>query len=69
MCLQRCLSPGACEHASSGFLHVSKFSSGVGASGDYELRFRDGTSRMGVSEQCGIGTTFSAADFFRVRSG
>jgi hypothetical protein len=47
---QRCLSPGACEHASSGFLHVSKFSSGVGASGDYELRFRDGSIEKGRFE-------------------
>jgi hypothetical protein len=47
---QRCLRPGACEPVSSGFLHVSKFSRGVGASGDYELRFRDGSIEKGRFE-------------------
>jgi hypothetical protein len=39
----RCLKAGSCELATSGFLHLSKFSRGVGASGDYELHFRDGS--------------------------
>ena len=47
---QRCLRPGACEPASSGFLHVSKFRKGVGASGDYQLRFRDGSIEKGSFE-------------------
>ncbi len=47
---QRCLRPGSCELASSGFLHLSKFSRGVGGSGDYELRFRDGSIEKGRFE-------------------
>ena len=47
---QRCLRPGVCEPASAGFLYVSKFRSGVGASGDYELRFRDGSIEKGHFE-------------------
>ena len=47
---QRCFRPGSCEIASSGFLHLSKFSRGVGGSGDYELRFRDGSIEKGRFE-------------------
>jgi len=47
---QRCYSPGSCEFASSGFLHLSKFSRGMGGSGDYELRFRDGSIEKGRFE-------------------
>jgi hypothetical protein len=47
---QRCLRPGSCEFASSGFLHLSKVSRGVGGSGDYELRFRDGSIEKGRFE-------------------
>ncbi len=43
----RCLGPGSCEAATSGFLRLSKFSRGVGASGDYKLRFRDGSFEQG----------------------
>lgn len=47
---ERCLRAGFCESASSGFLHVSKFSRGVGSSGDYEFRFRDGSVEKGRFE-------------------
>ena len=38
----RCLSPGQCDAATSGTLHLTTFSPGKGASGDYELHFQDG---------------------------
>lgn len=43
----RCLRPGACAVATSGFLRLSKFTRGVGAHGDYELHFQDGTVEKG----------------------
>ncbi|HKI26211.1 MAG TPA: hypothetical protein VKA07_07790, partial [Candidatus Sulfotelmatobacter sp.] len=33
---ERCLKPGSCEAATSGFLHLLKLSPGAGGSGDYE---------------------------------
>ena len=38
----RCLRPGQCDAATSGTLHLTTFSPGKGASGDYELHFQDG---------------------------
>jgi hypothetical protein len=38
----RCLSLGRCDTATSGTLHLTTFSPGKGASGDYELHFQDG---------------------------
>jgi len=46
----RCLRAGSCEAATSGFLNLSKFSRNVGASGDYELHFRDGSIETGRFE-------------------
>jgi len=43
----RCLKPASCETVTSGPLHLSKFSRGVGASGDYELHFQDGSLERG----------------------
>src|SRR5882762_5532609 len=43
----RCLRPGRCEAATSGTLHLSKFSEGKGASGEYELHFQDGSVEKG----------------------
>jgi hypothetical protein len=40
---QRCMSRGQCEIATSGTLHLAKFNHGSGASGEYELHFKDGT--------------------------
>ena len=38
----RCLSPGQCDAATSGTLHLTTFSPGKGATGEYELHFQDG---------------------------
>ena len=38
----RCLKPGQCEAATSGTLHLTTFSAGKDATGDYELYFQDG---------------------------
>ena len=38
----RCLRPGKCDAATSGTLHLTKFSPGTGATGEYELHFQDG---------------------------
>jgi hypothetical protein len=43
----RCMSHGKCESATSGTLHLAKFSHGSGASGAYELRFNDGSIEKG----------------------
>jgi hypothetical protein len=55
---QRCLRPGSCEFASSGFLNLSKFSRNVGSSGDYELRFRDGSIEKGRFEAVWYSNSF-----------
>jgi len=39
----RCLRPGQCDSATSGTLHLAKFIEGQGASGKYELHFKDGS--------------------------
>jgi hypothetical protein len=38
----RCLSPGQCDAATSGTLHLTTFSPGKGATGEYELHFQNG---------------------------
>lgn len=38
----RCLRPGKSEAATSGYLHLTTFSPGRGATGKYELHFQDG---------------------------
>jgi hypothetical protein len=38
----RCLKPGQCDAATSGTLHLTTFSPGKSATGDYELYFQDG---------------------------
>ena len=38
----RCLRPGQCDAAASGTLHLTTFSPGKGATGEYELHFRNG---------------------------
>lgn len=43
----RCQSPGHCEAATSGVLHLTKFSPRKSASGDYELHFRDESIEKG----------------------
>ena len=43
----RCLKPASCEASTSGFLYLSRFRAGVGASGDYELHFQNGSSEKG----------------------
>ena len=43
----RCMSNGQCEAATSGTLHLAKFSHGSGASGSYELHFKDGSVEAG----------------------
>jgi hypothetical protein len=43
MLASRCQSPGHCEAATSGYLHLAKFSQSKNASGEYELHFRDGS--------------------------
>ena len=43
----RCQSPGHCEAATSGALHLTKFSQSENASGEYELHFRDGSIEKG----------------------
>ena len=47
MLASRCQSPGHCEAATSGFLHLTKFSQGKNATGEYELHFRDGSIEKG----------------------
>jgi hypothetical protein len=42
----RCLSPGRCDAAISGTLHLATFSPGKSASGQYELHFHDGKVEM-----------------------
>jgi hypothetical protein len=44
----RCLKQERCETATSGTLHLTKFSEGKGASGEYELHFQDGTVEKGT---------------------
>jgi hypothetical protein len=39
----RCLSPGKCDVATSGTLHLTTFTPGKGATGRYELHFQGGT--------------------------
>lgn len=43
----RCMSHGKCEAATSGTLHLAKFSHGSGASGAYELHFNDRSTEKG----------------------
>ena len=43
----RCLRHGQCEAATSGTLHLSKFSQGKSASGEYELHFQGGSVERG----------------------
>jgi hypothetical protein len=43
----RCLKPGQCEAATSGNIHLERYAQGKGASGDYELHFRDGSVEKG----------------------
>ncbi len=43
----RCLKAGQCESATSGTLHLRKFIERQGASGEYELRFQDGSAEKG----------------------
>jgi hypothetical protein len=43
----RCLRPGQCESATSGTLHLEKYVNGKGASGQYKLRFPDGSVEKG----------------------
>jgi hypothetical protein len=43
----RCQSPGHCEAATSGALHLTKFTQSKNASGEYELHFRDGSIEKG----------------------
>jgi hypothetical protein len=38
----RCLSPGQCDAATSGTLHLTTFSPGKGATGEYEIHFQNG---------------------------
>ena len=40
----RCMSPGKCESATSGTLHLEKVGHGSGAPGAYELHFKDGNA-------------------------
>jgi hypothetical protein len=47
MLASRCQSPGHCEAARSGFLHLTKFSQSKNASGEYELYFPDGSIEKG----------------------
>jgi hypothetical protein len=47
MLATRCQSPGHCEAATSGFLHLTKFSQSKNASGAYELYFPDGSIEKG----------------------
>ena len=47
MLASRCQSPGHCEAATSGVLHLTKFSQSKNASGEYELHFRDGSIEKG----------------------
>src|SRR5260370_24379869 len=42
MLASRCLRPGQCDAATSGTLHLSTFSPGKGATGEYELHFQNG---------------------------
>ena len=39
----RCLTPGQCVGATSGTLHLTKFDEKGGVSGEYKLRFKDGS--------------------------
>jgi hypothetical protein len=43
----RCQKPGQCDAATSGSLHLAKFSPTNGVSGDYELHFQDGSAEKG----------------------
>jgi hypothetical protein len=47
MLASRCTGPGGCAAATAGTLHLTKFNPGKGASGDYELHFKDGTVEKG----------------------
>lgn len=43
----RCLTPGQCVGATSGTLHLTKFDERRGVSGEYKLRFKDGSVEKG----------------------
>jgi hypothetical protein len=43
----RCLTPGQCVGATSGTLHLTKFNERRGVSGEYKLRFKDGSVEKG----------------------
>jgi hypothetical protein len=43
----RCLKPGACEAATSGTLHLTRFVDEKILAGEYELHFRDGSVENG----------------------
>jgi hypothetical protein len=43
----RCSAPAKCDAATSGTLHLSTFTTGKGATGEYELHFYDGTVEKG----------------------
>jgi hypothetical protein len=53
MLASRCQSPGHCEAATSGLLHLTKFSQSKNASGEYELHFRDGSIEKGNFDATG----------------
>jgi hypothetical protein len=43
----RCLAPGQCVGATSGTLYLTKFDEKGGVSGEYKLRFKDGSVEKG----------------------
>lgn len=51
----RCLTPRQCVDATSGTLHLTKFDKKGGVSGEYKLRFKDGSVEKG---------NFNATRFF-----
>lgn len=54
MLASRCQSHGHCETATTGVLHLTKFSQSKTAFGEYELHFRDGSIEKGTfdAERC-----------------
>jgi hypothetical protein len=44
----RCTTPGKCDTATSGTLHLTTFSPGKGATGLYELHFQGGSAERGA---------------------
>ena len=46
----RCVSPGQCDAATSGTLHLTTFSPGQGATGEYELHFQNGRVERNSSD-------------------